>query len=138
VGMFDGDYADKITQAEEKGIIKYLGVQREVHEVIKDCHAVVHASYHEGMSNVLLEAAACGRPVIATDVPGCRETYDDGISGISCRARDGESLLHALRRFIELPFEKKREMGTAGRKKMEIEFDREIVIKKYMDELKNT
>lgn len=135
LGMLDGDYEEKIQTAVKNGYIEYCGQQSDVHSYIKESHATVHASYHEGMANVLLETAASGRPVIATDVPGCRETYTDGISGISCRARDKDDLVRAIREFLELPHSEKEKMGIAGRKKMECEFDRKIVVEQYLNEI---
>ncbi len=73
IGDFDEGYEERIRVAEQQGLVKYLGFQKNVHYFIAESHAILHASYHEGMSNVLLEAASTGRPVIATDVPGCRE-----------------------------------------------------------------
>ncbi len=136
IGSYDGNYEEKIRKAEEEGIVEFLGSKSDVHAYIKRSHATIHASYHEGMSNVLLESAACGRPVIATDVPGCQETFDNNISGISFKERDGEALIKAVRDFLELPYERKIEMGKEGRKKMEREFDRANVIEAYMNELK--
>lgn len=135
LGFCDGDYQEKLDVAAEDGSIEYLGMQKDVHSFIKDSHATVHASYHEGMANVLLETAACGRPVIATDIPGCRETFDDGVSGFSCKARDVDSLVATITKFIELSHDSKVKMGLAGRKKMEREFDRSIVVEKYIQEL---
>ena len=88
--------------------------------------------YPEGMANVLLESAAMGRPIITTDCPGCGETVDDGASGYIVKPRDVDSLVEAMEKFILLTDKEKFEMGLAGRKKMESEFDREIVIKSYM------
>lgn len=135
IGGFDGAYEEQVKAAAEAGDIEYLGHQSDVHACLKEAHAIVHASYHEGMSNVLLEAAACARPVIATDVAGCRETYDDGISGIACKARDGDDLVRAIREFIAMPYAQKAAMGQAGRKKAEGEFDRSIVIGHYLKEI---
>ena len=135
IGGFDGAYEDKVNAAAEVGDIEYLGVQSDVHSCLKDAHAIIHASYHEGMSNVLLEAAACARPIVATDVAGCRETYTDGVSGIACKARDKDDLVRAIRKFIELPHCKKEEMGREGRLKAEREFDRTLVIERYMEEI---
>lgn len=135
IGGFDGAYEEKVQAAVAAGEIEYLGHQSDVHACLKEAHAIVHASYHEGMSNVLLEAAACARPVIATDVAGCRETYENGITGIACRAHDGEDLVRAIREFIGLTYENKMLMGQAGRRKAEREFDRGIVIKEYLNEV---
>ena len=102
---------------------------------IKDCHAVVSPSYFEGMSNSLLESASTGRPIIASRVPGCTETFDEGISGFGFELKSSEDLARTLKKFIELPYEEKKKMGIAGRRKMEEEFDRNIVINSYMEEI---
>lgn len=136
VGSFEDDsYRNLIESyvASEAG--QYLGVSSDVHALLSDYHAVVLPSYHEGMSNVLLEAAATGRPVLASNVPGCRETFDEGISGFSFEPRSVDSLVQAIERFIALSHEEKAEMGLAGRKKMEREFDRQIVVDAYMKEI---
>ena len=135
IGGFDGAYEEKVQAAAAAGEIEYLGQQSDVHACLKEAHAIVHASYHEGMSNVLLEAAACARPVIATDVAGCRETYENGVSGIACRARDAGDLVRAIREFIQMPYDQKARMGQAGRRKAEQEFDRAIVIERYLLEV---
>lgn len=135
IGGFDGAYEERVNSAVNDGDIEYLGQQSDIHTYLKEAHAIVHASYHEGMSNVLLEAAACARPIIATDVPGCRETYEDGVSGISCKAHDGNDLVRAIRDFIVLPYGEKAMMGVMGRQKAEREFDRNIVIRSYLTEI---
>lgn len=136
IGFFDGDYEEKIRAAEEKGVIEYIGQQRDIHPWICETHAVIHPSYHEGMSNVLLEAAATGRPVLASDIPGCRETFEEGVSGMGFRPQDSRDLVRAIETFIHLPYEQKRSMGKAGREKMEREFGRDIVIDEYMREVR--
>lgn len=137
IGDYDEEiYKDKVNRAVKNGTIEYFGSQPDVRPFLKECHALIHASYHEGMSNALLEAAASGRPVIATDVPGCREAFDSDISGIACKAGDVKSLVDAVERFLEMPHAKKQQMGQMGRKKMEAEFDRRIIVDEYMKELK--
>lgn len=135
IGEFDGEYEEKVQKAVEAGEIEFLGRQSDVHSRLKESHAIVHASYHEGMANVLLEAAACARPIISTAVEGCRETFEDGVSGIACRDHDGDDLVRAIREFIALPHEQKALMGQTGRKKVEREFDRNIVINRYLAEI---
>ena len=135
IGFFDGDYEAKIRDAKKDGIIEYIGQQRNIHSWLKETHAVIHASYHEGMSNVLLEAASTGRPVIATNVPGCRETFEEGITGIGFESKNSEDLIRAVREFISLPHTEKEAMGREGRRKMEREFSRDIVVGKYMAEI---
>ena len=100
----------------------------------KACHCVVLPSFHpEGVSNVLLEGAACARPLITTDHAGCKETVEDGMTGYIVRQRDGKDLAEKMLNFIKLPNDKRRKMGELGRKKMEREFSRQIVIDAYMD-----
>ena len=135
IGSYDEGYQSRVENAVKNGYLEFLGLQDDVHSFIKNSHATISASYHEGMSNVLQETAAAGRPVIATDVPGSIETFEPGVSGLSFRARDPEDLARAIKEFIELPYEKKMEMGIAGRKRMEQLFDRQIVVDKYMEEI---
>ncbi len=137
VGMIDGDYEQIINTAVNDGYITYHGQQSDVKPFIKNAHCIVLPSYHEGMANVLLESAASGRPVIASDVPGCRETFDEGISGFGCKAKSTESLIEAVEKFINLPYEQKEKMGIEGRKKVEKQFDRQIVIDTYLNEINN-
>jgi len=138
VGPYEEDsFKSLIARFESEGNGKYLGVSHDIHGLIKQYHAVVLPSYHEGMANVLLEAAACGRPVLASNVPGCRETFDEGISGFGFESRSVDSLVQAIERFIHLPHEQKAAMGLAGRKKMEFEFDRQIIVDAYMKEIEN-
>ncbi len=136
IGFFDDDYEKTIGQAANSGIIEYVEQQRDVHPWIAASHAIVMPSHHEGMSNVLLEAASAGRPVIASNIPGCKETFDDGISGIGFTVQDSEDLARAIEKFIGLSHEQKESMGKAGRKKMETEFSREIVVGKYLYEIR--
>ena len=87
------------------------------------------------MSNVLLEAAASGRPVIATDRAGCRETVDDGISGYIVPIKNQQAVMEAVGKFLELNREERKNMGLAGRKKIERQFDRNFVVHAYMEEI---
>ena len=137
IGEFDEDiYRGQVEKLEKEGVVTYLGLQSDVHSIIKKHHAVILPSYHEGLSNVLLEAAACGRPVLATRVPGCKETYEEGVSGIGFDAKSAESLVEAVEKFLALSYEEKRKMGIRGRIKVEKEFDRQFVIQVYMQEIK--
>lgn len=110
--------------------------QEKVHDLIAYCHCLVHPSYHEGMANVLLEAAAAGRPCLASNIPGCKEAVDNGITGFLFSVHSSESLEKAINKFIKLNNKQKEQMGAAGRIKVEKEFDRKIVIDAYMDEIK--
>lgn len=115
--------------------VECVGFHKDVRPYLKDAHAIVLPSYHEGMANVLLEAAASGRPILASDIPGCRETFDEGVTGFGFKVRDADSLTAVIEKFVALSYEQKCEMGKAGRKKMETEFDRNIVIGKYLNQI---
>ena len=135
VGYFDEDYEDMVKKSEQEGLVEYVEHQKDIHAILAESHAVIHASYHEGMSNVLLEAASTGRPVIATNVPGCLEAFEEGVTGIGFEPKDSGDLIRAVREFIALPHPEKEAMGKAGREKMEREFNRGTVIEKYMAEI---
>ncbi len=135
-GCDDEKYRDVLAQAEKDGYILYHGEQKDMKPWFEKCACLVHPSYYpEGMSNVLLEAAASGRPAIATDRAGCRETVDDGVSGFVIPIRDQQALNGALERFMAMSREARRGMGLAGRAKVEREFDRQIVVERYLEEL---
>jgi len=135
VGFYDENYASLISDAEKTGYIVYHGPQKDVNKYYDKCHCVVLPSYHEGMSNVLLEASAVGRPVIATNVPGCIETFEEGVTGFGCNPKDTSSLEDAFRKFLGLSYAERKKMGAEAHKKIAREFDRAIVIKAYMDEI---
>lgn len=131
------EYRAKLAQYENHPRVIYHGelTQEQVHEVLQRCHCLCHPSYHEGMANVLMEAAAAGRPTLASDIPGCREVIDDGVTGFTFRAEDASALTEAVERFLALDEETHRQMGRKAREKMEREFDREIVIQKYLEQI---
>lgn len=136
IGPCDDDYSEELKLLDNQGIIHYYGKQFDIHPYIRQCHCIVFPSYYsEGMANVLLEGAACARPLITTGRPGCGETVENGITGLIVRERDSADLIEKIEDFMSLPYEKKLEMGLAGRKKMELEFDRNIVVNAYMEEL---
>ncbi len=134
-GFCEPEYESKIDEIKNKGTVVYHGMVQNVREILKETHCTVLPSYHEGMANVLLESAACGRPVIATNIPGCRETFDEGITGIGCEAKSTQSLIDAIEKFLALSHEEKAQMGIAGRVKMEKCFDRQIVVEAYIKEI---
>ena len=136
VGWSDEDYSEALKASEQEGSIRYHGLQSDVHPFYTRCHCAILPSYHEGTANVMLEASATGRPVITTRVPGCQETFDEGITGFGCEVKSAESLMGAMKRFLETSQDKRREMGLAARKKMEMEYDRNIVLKAYQEEIK--
>ena len=135
IGYFDDDYEAQVKEAEKLGYFKMIPYQKDIHPYIREADAIVHPSYHEGMSNVLMEAAATGRPVIASDISGCKETVNRDVSGILFRSRDKEALFAAMDRFMVLSVEERQAMGAAGRKWVEEHFDRKKVVEAYMREI---
>lgn len=132
IGFPDDDWKPIIDEAVKNGIVEYPGNQTDVHSFIKNSHATLMASYHEGMSNVLLETAATGRPVIASNIPGCREIFDEGITGIGFKPKNTKDLIRAIEQFLSLPRETCAKMGKAAREKVEKSFDRNIVVNEYL------
>lgn len=135
IGPIEEDYTQKIEELDKEGIVRYYGQQDDVKTYINSSHATILPSYHEGIANVLLESAASGRPILASNVPGCMETFDEGFTGFGYEVRNVESLVNAIIRFIKLPYEKQVEMGINSRKKIENEYDRNLVINAYLDEI---
>ena len=116
-----------------EGAVEYLGTTSDVRPAIAAASCVVLPSYREGAPRTLIEAAAMARPVITTDVPGCRAVVDRDISGFLCEVRSAESLAAAIERFLALPSEAQQAMGQAGRAKMEREYDQTIVVDAYRE-----
>lgn len=128
VGFFEDEYKKQVEQLQSEGIVRFYGFQENPKPYYAQTDCVVLPSYHEGMSNVLLEAAASGRAIITTDIPGCREAVDNGKSGMLCKVKSTDSLYKAMKRFTELSREKRELLGKAGREKMEKEFDKKKVV----------
>ena len=128
VGFFEDEYKKQVEQLQSEEIVRFYGFQENPKPYYAQTDCVVLPSYHEGMSNVLLEAAASGRAIITTDIPGCREAVDNGKSGMLCKVKSADSLYKAMKRFTELSREKRELLGKAGREKMEREFDKKKVV----------
>ena len=135
VGLFEESYQQRINDLQADGIIRFHGYQANVKPFYAAAHCTVLPSYHEGMSNVLLEAASCGRPLITSNIHGCMEAVEDGVSGYLCEAKDVQSLYRAMKQFCELPNEDRENMGLAGRQRMVERFDKIEIVKKTMDGL---
>jgi len=117
-----------------EGLIEYLGFCDDVRPYIARCDCIVLPSYYrEGVPRSLLEGSAMEKPIITTDMPGCRDAVDDGISGFLCRAESTEDLVEKIQSFTGLNAESRRNMGRKARAKMEREFDEQIVINRYLD-----
>lgn len=135
-GFCEDNYEELLRKYQDRGIIIYHGMVNDVRKLLKKTHCTIHPTFYpEGLSNVLLESAASGRPIITTDRSGTRETVDDGITGYLIKEKDVTDLIKRIEGFIELSFEDKMKMGIKGREKIEKKFDRQIVVNKYINEL---
>lgn len=125
--------AEELNRWIEKKWIVYHDKQKDVRPFMADADCVVMPSYREGMSNVLLEAASMARPLIATNVTGCRDIVDDGVNGFLCNVRDGKDLAEKMKKMMNLSAAEREKMGAKGRDKMIREFDKKIVVKTYIE-----
>ena len=128
VGFFEDSYKEQVEALERDGIAVFHGFQQEPKPFYAAADCVVLPSYHEGMSNVLLEGAATGRPLITSRIPGCMEAVEDGRTGLLISVRDADSLYEAMKTMLETDRERRKAMGLAGREKMEREFAKERVV----------
>lgn len=122
---------EAVSAWEAEGLVEYLGTTSDVRPHIAAAHCVVLPSYREGAPRTLIEAAAMARPLIATDVPGCRAVVAQGASGFLCQVKSGDSLAKACLKFLAIPHTEQEEMGQTGRAKMEAEYDDAIVVAAY-------
>jgi glycosyltransferase involved in cell wall biosynthesis len=129
-------YNDYIQQYQKQGIIEFLGFQKDVKPFIEETNCIVQPSHGgEGLSNVLLENAATGRALIASNIPGCRETVNEGENGYIFEARNSVHLIEKMEQFLHLTADEKQKMGKHSRRKVEKEFDRNIVINAYLNKI---
>ena len=133
LGFCEEEYEEILFDLQKKGVIEYHGMQEDVRVFLKDIHCLVHPSFYpEGMSNVCLEAAACGRAVITTKRYGCKETVENGVTGYLVDEKNTDQLVDRIEAFLLLSFEEKAKMGYAARIKMEREFSRDRVVEAYI------
>lgn len=137
LGDFEENYSERLRKYEEKGWVRYHGIQPDIRPFVKHSHCFVLPSWHEGMANTNLENAASGRPIITTRIHGCLEAVIDGKTGYLCDCKNVDSLCEAMERFIDIPYEKKREMGIEGRKHMENVFDKRKVVIETLNIIEN-
>lgn len=135
-GACEEHYEEQLKDLQDKGVVIWHGAVPDVRPYIKGSWCTIHPSYHEGMANVLLETCAAGRPVIACNINGCKEAIDDGVNGFVCKVKDVKDLTEKVEQFILLPYEQKVQMAIAARRKVEREFDRNLVINAYLEEIK--
>lgn len=142
LGEIDKEYSNYVTAEQiksfhDKNIIQYLGFQNDVRTFIRDADCIILPSYHEGMSRVLMESLAMSKPIITTNIPGCKETVIDEINGFLCEPKNSQSLIDAVSRFINLSPMQRNTMGIESRKYAEQRFDIQNVIKVYDDIIDN-
>ena len=125
-----------IDDLHNKKIIKYLGFVKNIKPYVKNSDCVVLPSYREGTPRSLLEACSMGRPIITTDVPGCRNVIRNNINGFKCLPRSSKSLESSIKKFINLTYRQKVKMSLSARKLVEQKFDEKIIISKYIDIIK--
>ncbi len=132
-------YKKIVNEYEEKGYVECLGFRKDIGQVVSNCHCTILPSRGgEGVPNVVLETAARGRACIGSNIKGTTDAIDDGKTGYIFQMGNVDDLCQKVEKFLHLPMEEKRKMGIAGRKKIEKEFDRNIVIQIYMDEVRKT
>lgn len=135
LGSYEEDYANKVNECSQEGWLDYKGFQKDVKPFIEQSHCFVLPSWHEGMANTNLECASMGRPVITSNIHGCLEAVEDGVSGFLCNKQDPDDLYRVMKEFIGLSYEERKEMGLAGRKRIEELFDKRVVVQNTMDRL---
>lgn len=137
-GYCEQNYEAILKELNDNGTVIYHGLVNNMVDIYQMASCIIHPTYYpEGLSNVLLESAASGRPIITTNRSGCREVVEDGVNGFVVRQKDSQDLIEKVERFLCLSVEQRKEMGLAGRAKIEREFDRKIVIQKYIGEVEN-
>lgn len=139
VGWYEDDtYKPKVEEAQRTGIVEFIGdvPHEKIHGLVSESDCLIHPSHHEGMSNVILEAAASGRPCIVSNIHGCIEGVEDGITGYHFEVKNAESLYNKIAQFVSLSQADKVKMGLKSRQLMEEKFDRNIVVERYLGLLK--
>jgi len=122
----------KIENWQKSGLLTYVPPAVDVRDQLAQADCVVLPSYREGTPKALLEAASMAKPIITTDVPGCRQVVEDGATGFLVKVRDATDLAEKMERMIRLTEGERVAMGLRGREKMIREFDERIVIRAYL------
>lgn len=117
----------------DDGLVDYLGFTDNVLTIIQNADCVVLPSYREGLPRSLLEAMAVGKPVITTDVPGCRNVVKEGVNGYLCKLKDEEDLAAKMEKIISLDSNALNQMGEKSRELVKNNFDEKFVISKYLE-----
>ena len=120
----------------KEGNIKYLGTTNNEKPFLYDASCIVLPSYREGISFSLLEGAASGKPLVATNAVGCKDIVDDEVTGYLCKIKDSTDLAKQMEKIILMSETNRIKMGLKGREKIKNEFGIDLVIKKYVEILK--
>ncbi|HFI0557906.1 TPA: glycosyltransferase family 4 protein, partial [Streptococcus suis] len=137
-GFCEQAYEEILKNLQAEGTIRYHGMIKDIAGVLETTNCLIHPSYYpEGISNVLLEASAVGRPIITTDRPGCKEVIDDGVNGFLIQQKNSTDLIEKIENFLKLSTEEMSKLGQNARIKVEKEFDRQIVVEEYLKVVKN-
>lgn len=132
------EYKKIVAEYQKQGFVKYIGFRTDIADWIAKCNCTVLPSHGgEGVPNVLLESAAAGRVCIGSRINGTMDVIEDGVTGYLFETGNENSLIAQIEKFLKLSVDERSAMGKAGRKKIECEFDRQIVIQKYCDEVDN-
>ena len=118
---------------EAEGLIDYLPPRDDVRPFVAGADCIVLPSYREGLPRTLLEGAAMAKPLIATDVPGCRSVVTHGENGLLCRVRDAAALADAMEQLLAMPIDERAAMGARGRARVEVEFGHQVVVDRYLE-----
>ena len=132
----DGVSFNLVQDWHKSKLINYLGQTDDIRPFIEEADCIILPSYHEGVSRLLLEAASMAKPIIATNVVGCKEVVDHGVNGFLCKTKNTKDLVNKIELFLDLPKVERFRMGLAGRKKVIQEFDEEIIINHYIQSIK--
>ena len=128
IGWYEDDYKETVERLEAEGLISYYGFQHDVKPFIERAHCIILPSWHEGMSNTLLEGAAMCRPLITNRIHGCMEAVIEGETGFLAEKQDADSLYEQIMRFADMPYEEKEGIGRNGRAYMQERFDKKKVV----------
>jgi glycosyltransferase involved in cell wall biosynthesis len=140
LGFLDVENRTAVSRAQveqwvEEGLVEYLGATDDVRPFLDAADCVVLPSYREGTPRSLLEAAAMGRPLISTDVPGCKEVVDHAVNGFLCKVKDADDLASSMTEFAVMDSASRDRMGVESRKKVERQFSETIVVERYMHQI---
>lgn len=136
LGEFEEEYQGVFNEYQKEGWLLFEGYQQDVRPFIEKANCFVLPSWHEGMANTNLECAASGRPVITTNIYGCKEAVENEVSGYLVNKQDVDDLYEKMKKFVQLPYDIQKNMGLNGRKRMEEIFDKKKVVEDTISCLK--